>query len=46
MPDSLAKEIEEGRALYRARVTPENEALYQAAIDDLVLEKGKPKASR
>jgi hypothetical protein len=46
MPDSLAKEIEEGRALYRARVAPENEALYQVAIDELVLEKGKPKTSR
>jgi len=44
-PDSLDKAIEEGRALYRARVSPENEALYQSAIDELVLGKAKPKAA-
>jgi hypothetical protein len=46
VPESLAKEIEEGRTLFRERVSPENEALYQPAIDELVLEKGKPKAAQ
>jgi hypothetical protein len=28
-----------------SRVSPENEALYQPAIDEIVLEKGRPKAT-
>jgi hypothetical protein len=43
IPASLAKEIAEGRALYRARVSPENEAVYEQAIDEIVLEKRKPR---
>jgi hypothetical protein len=45
VPQTLAKEIEEGRALFRSRVSAENEALYQPAIDELVLEKGRPKTA-
>ncbi len=45
MPESLAKEIEDGRTLFRSRVSAENEALYQPAIDEVVLEKGRPKSA-
>jgi hypothetical protein len=46
VPDSLRAEIEEGRELYRSRVSPEHEALYQPAIDEIVFEKGTPKTNQ
>ena len=46
IPESLAAGIEEGRALYRDRVTPENEPLFDHAIDDIVLLKRPAKQSR
>jgi hypothetical protein len=42
IPAKLAGELAEGRALYRARVSPENEQLYDPAIDEIVWEKKKP----
>ena len=37
VPEKLAGEIEEGRTLFRARVSPEHAALYKDAISEIVL---------
>jgi hypothetical protein len=38
-PASLTAAIEEGRELFRQRVVPEHGAVYDQAIEDLVLQK-------